>query len=103
MKYDCHRYFKSCMQTQYFTNRLKRVCGASLFSPQLLLYVLPVSAVVGKLTLNLKLHMILTARLIISLKTDFKWNAGLALVIVCKKSLVKFNSRYKKKYLKQVM
>lgn len=74
----------SCMQIQYFSSRLKKVCRPSLFSPQLLLYVLPVSAGIGNLTLNLKLHMILIAWLIIPLKTDFKWSAGIALIIVCK-------------------
>lgn len=53
-------------------------------SLQLLLYVLPMSGGIGNLTLNLMLLMILIARLIIPLKTDFKWNAGITLTIVCK-------------------
>lgn len=59
-KHNCH-----VCKCNIFSNRLMKVCRASLFIPELLLYVFPVSAGIGNLTLNLKLHMILIARLII--------------------------------------
>lgn len=39
---------------------------------------------IGKLTLNLKLHMLLIAGLIIALKMECKWNTGMAVIIACK-------------------